>query len=312
MYSLPDFMTQIPKLYGKVFNIQHFSIHDGPGIRTTVFLKGCPLHCKWCHNPESISQKKEIILYEERCIRCGACVEVCTTGAVHRDGDLIVTKREICTACAKCVEVCYAEARNFVGKELSTEDVINEIVKDLVFYDQSGGGVTFSGGEPLLQYDFLTSILKFCKNQNIHTAIDTCGFASPEIIDMISQYTDLFLYDIKIPDTRKHEEFTGVPNKLIHHNLQRLVKLGKEIIVRIPLIPEVNDDVKTIKEIGRLVESMGNIKEIHILPYHSTGKVKYARLGIDYSLKDLELVSQEKLEICKKELSNFVPRVEIE
>ena len=233
-------MTQNPNVYGKVFNIQHFSIHDGPGIRTTVFFKGCPLHCKWCHNPESISEKREIILYEERCIRCGACVKVCTSGAAHRDGDIIVT-------------------------ELSTEEVINEIVKDLVFYDQSGGGVTFSGGEPLLQYEFLTSILQFCKKQNIHVAIDTCGFASPEIIDMISQYTDLFLYDIKIPDSRKHEEFTGVPNEIIHHNLQRLVELGKEVIVRVPLIPCVNDDVKTIREIGRLVESMGNIKYYHII-----------------------------------------------
>jgi len=297
---------------GTIFNIQRFSINDGPGIRTTVFLKGCPLRCRWCHNPESISEEKEIVLRGERCIRCGACLEVCMNRAVHWEGDSIVTEREHCVRCGKCIEVCRTEARSFAGREVTTEFVLDEVLKDVVFYDQSGGGVTFSGGEPFLQHEFLISMLQGCKDRNIHTAVDTSGFTSPDILRQASTYTDLFLYDIKILDSVKHENFTGVPPELIHQNLRKLAEWGMKIIVRVPLIPGLNDDIDAIRAIGKFVASMRIINEIHILPYHTAGISKYDRLGVKYIMGDVQALPRERLERFAEELLNFAQNVEVE
>ncbi len=296
---------------GIIFNIMRYSVHDGPGVRTTVFLKGCPLHCKWCHNPESIARQKEIILREDRCLRCGDCVAVCEIGAIRQEGDRFVTTRELCIQCGRCIEVCCAEAREIVGKEMTTEEVMAEINKDIVFFDESGGGVTFSGGEPLLQHEFLLSLLQACKQKCIHTAIDTTGFTSPAILKRISEFVDLFLYDLKTLDDAKHREFTGVSNRLILENLRRLSQWRKHVIVRMPLIPGINDDEESIRQVGRYVSSLKNLNEIQVLPYHQTGLEKYRRLGLEYKMQDVAPPSPEILSRIVSELKQFVRIVAI-
>ena len=232
--------------------------------------------------------------------------------AVHWEGDSIVTEREHCVRCGKCIEVCRTEARSFAGREVTTEFVLDEVLKDVVFYDQSGGGVTFSGGEPFLQHEFLISMLQGCKDRNIHTAVDTSGFTSPDILRQASTYTDLFLYDIKILDSVKHENFTGVPPELIHQNLRKLAEWGMKIIVRVPLIPGLNDDIDAIRAIGKFVASMRIINEIHILPYHRAGISKYDRLGVKYIMGDVQALPRERLERFAEELLNFAQNVEVE
>ncbi len=264
---------------GTVFNIMRFSVHDGPGIRTTVFLKGCPLHCKWCHNPEALEGEVEIMYRKERCLRCGDCATACPHGAttIH-DGEVRI-EREACMQCGTCVTVCSAEAREMIGREMSVDEVMVEILKDVSFYDQSGGGVTFSGGEPLLQHEFLLECLKSCKARHIHTAIDTTGFSSPAIVKRVSEFVDLFLYDLKTMDDARHREFTGVSNTLILQNLRSLAARGKEIVVRMPVIPGVNDQPENVRATGEFVASLGTVREMQILPYHDAGVEKYSRLG---------------------------------
>ena len=296
---------------GIVFNIQRFSVNDGPGIRTTVFLKGCPLHCKWCHNPESISPGSEIMLREDRCIRCGNCFAICEQHAVRQADGGFATDREICIQCGRCVDDCYSEARVLVGKEMTVIEVLAEVIKDVPFYDQSGGGVTFSGGEPLLQHEFLFSALQACKDRSIHTAVDTSGYGTPEVLEKVSPSVDLFLYDLKTLNDAKHRDFTRVPNRLILENLGRLVEWRKTIIVRIPIIPGINDSLEEIRNIGAYVESLKNIQEIDLLPYHTSGTEKYRRLGLDYPMEYAIQPSPESLEVMITELKKFVPRVVI-
>lgn len=294
---------------GTIFNIQRFSVNDGPGIRTTVFLKGCPLHCTWCHNPESISPEKELMLHEDRCIRCGDCVAVCEQHAVLPDDGGFVTDREKCIQCGRCLDVCYAEARVLMGKEVTVDEVMTEIVKDTAFFDQSSGGVTFSGGEPLLQHQFLTLLLEACRRKSIHTAVDTSGYIPADILRDVSRYVDLFLYDVKTLDDAVHQKFTGVSNRRILENLRLLVDWGKNIIVRVPIIPGINDNLEELRRIGVFVGSLKNIQEIHLLPYHRSGTEKYRRLGGEYTLGEVQQPSAEKLAMIATELRQFVPRV---
>ncbi len=296
---------------GLVFNIQRFSVNDGPGIRTTVFLKGCPLHCKWCHNPESISPDAQLILRSDRCIRCGDCFALCKNHAVRRVEGGFATVRDLCVECGECVEVCNAEAREIAGKEMSKADVMKEVEKDVIFYEQSGGGASFSGGEPLLQHEFLLSILKACKERGIHTVVDTTGFTSPELLKKVSKFVDLFLFDLKTLDDQKHREYIGVSNSLILSNLKRLAEWNKEVIVRIPIIPEVNDDLIGIGAAGAFVASLGNVSEIHLLPYHTIGVEKYKRLGLEYEMEQTVPPSADDLSMIVKELRNYVPNVSI-
>lgn len=296
---------------GVVFNIMRFAVNDGPGIRTTVFLKGCPLRCLWCHNPESILPGPELFIRTDRCIRCGACLEVCEHGAIRGGEDAFMTVRELCTRCGHCVDACWADARELVGREMTTEEVLEAISRDTVFHDESGGGVTFSGGEPLLQHEFLLSVLQGCRARGIHTAVDTSGYAAPAVLDAVAEVADLFLYDVKLFDEKRHRRFTGVSNRLILENLRRLSARGAAVIVRIPLIPGINDDEGNIREIGEFVASLGGISEIDVLPYHDTGLAKYDRLGRVYGLQDVARPTPARVEEIAAVLQEHVATVSV-
>jgi pyruvate formate lyase activating enzyme len=296
---------------GLVFDIKKYSIHDGPGIRTTVFLKGCPLACQWCHNPESQATGRERIFRESRCIRCGACVAACTQRAISWDGDGPRTSREKCTLCGACVEACTSEAREIVGREMTVAQVMDEIRRDVAFYDESGGGVTFSGGEPLMQPGFLRALLRACRREEIHTALDTCGYAPWDTLDAIRRTVDLFLYDLKLLDEARHREFTGASNALILSNVQALSQGGQEIILRVPVIPGVNDDEESSRQIGVFAASLPHLREVDLLPYHHTAIDKYERLGRAYALAGARPPSAMRMSAIAGVLQSFGLRVKI-
>lgn len=250
-----------------IFDIERNSFVDGPGIRTTVFFKGCNLKCAWCHNPESQCFKPQIMFYKDKCKGCGKCKEVCPYNL------------ENCDLCGKCTLYCPVDAREVCGREYTVDEVFDEVVKDKSYYDNSGGGVTFSGGECMLQIDFLEAVLKKCKENGIHTAVDTAGHVAFEQFERILPYTDLFLYDVKCFDTEKHKKYVGVENDLILQNLERLLKLGVKVWIRIPIISDVNDSVEEIEGIKRFLDKIGNPEKIELLPYHAMGEHKYGAMG---------------------------------
>ncbi|WP_236913734.1 glycyl-radical enzyme activating protein [Clostridium sp. Cult2] len=283
---------------GKIFNIMKYSIHDGPGIRTTVFLKGCPLSCLWCHNPESQNINNNLMFFPNRCIGCRVCIEACTQNAIKEVKGMVITDKGKCIECGHCTLVCYAEAREMAGKTMTVNQVVYEIVKDKDFYEQSGGGVTFSGGEPLMQPKFLIELLKEMKKRGIHTTVDTSGFASKQIIEEVSRYTSLFLYDLKHMNPIKHQKYTGMSNYIILENLRFLSEMNKEIIIRIPIIPRVNDSEEDLKAFRDFIKTLPNVKEVNLLAYHNMGEEKYNRLGILYKMKGIEETSLEKLDFA--------------
>jgi pyruvate formate lyase activating enzyme len=289
---------------GIIFNIQRYSIHDGPGIRTTVFLKGCPLSCWWCQNPESQLSEQEMIFWGDRCIGCGVCSTICPSDAIQIKNGIPITEKEKCILCGKCIEKCPALAREIIGEKLTTEEVIKEIEKDLVFYEESDGGVTFSGGEPLRQSEFLESLLNGCQEKKIHTAVDTSGYISWEILDKISPKVDLFLFDLKIMDSKKHQKYTGVSNEIILENLKKLSSVHHNIFVRFPVIPGINDDYQNIKEMGEFLSSL-KIAQLNLLPYHYIGIDKYRRSGRTYQLPATQPPSEEKLSEISGILKKF-------
>ena len=242
----------------KIFDIQRNSFVDGPGIRTTVFFKGCNLRCAWCHNPEGQSPEAEWLLYPDKCVGCGRCANVGLD-----DTDFL----------------CFHDAKKICGTEYGTDEILKIILKDKVFFENSDGGVTFSGGECMLQIDFLEEILKECKTNGIHTAVDTAGHLPFESFERILPYTDLFLYDVKCFDSSKHKQYTGVGNELILKNLQRLLATDKAVWIRIPLIPSVNDTVEEMQSIKKMLDSFGQPKKIELLPYHAMGENKYSAIG---------------------------------
>ena len=249
-----------------IFDIERNSFVDGPGIRTTVFFKGCNLHCAWCHNPESQSAKPQMMLYKDKCKGCGKCVEVCPTP-------------ENCTLCGKCTFYCPLDARKVCGKEYTVDEVFAEIMKDKSYYDNSNGGVTFSGGECMLQIDFLVEILKKCKESGIHTAVDTAGHIPFESFEKVLPYTDLFLYDIKMFDSEKHKQYVGVGNELIFNNLKNLFAAGAKIWIRIPVIADINDSIRELQGIREFLLKCGNPDKVELLPYHAMGENKYETIG---------------------------------
>jgi pyruvate formate lyase activating enzyme len=258
---------------GCVFNIQRYSVQDGPGIRATVFLKGCPLECWWCHNPESQSPRPELIVLEGRCIRCGECVKVCPA---RKD---VEPDEYACRGCGACVEACPTTARRMVGRAMTVGEVVKEVLKDRVFYEESGGGVTFSGGEPLVQARFLFGLLDACRAEGLRTAVDTCGYAPREDLLACAARTDLFLYDLKVMDEAQHREYTGVSNALILENLEALARARARIWLRVPLIPGLNDAPEQLDALAKYAASVPGVEQVNLLPHHETGIEKSRRLG---------------------------------
>jgi pyruvate formate lyase activating enzyme len=281
---------------GKVFDIKRYSIHDGPGIRTTVFLKGCSLRCLWCHNPESVEVGPELMHWPGRCARCYACIEACPKGAIAKDAaGAVVIDRKACDLCGKCGEACLYDAMQIVGREMSVEEVLSEVEKDKIFYDQSGGGVTLSGGDPFVQSAFAEALLDSCRARGIRTAVDIAGFSKNGILDRMASKTDLILYDLKCMDDTRHRELTGVSNVPIIDNLKRLAANRTEVWARIPLVPGVNDDDDNIRRTIAFLSSLKTIRRVGLLPYHSGGLEKARRIGKESHFRKFETPSEERI-----------------
>ncbi|MEG2353775.1 MAG: glycyl-radical enzyme activating protein [Clostridium sp.] len=293
-----------------IINIQKYSIHDGPGIRTTVFFKGCPLNCWWCHNPESQRLKPEVMHWEEKCTACGNCVKHCPNNALAIVNGKLEYDVSACEFCSECSKYCINEARTIKGKEISVDDLFKEVIKDEIFYGESNGGVTFSGGEPLIQADFIREVLKKCKKRDIHTTIDTCGYVSWDKFEKIVDYTDLFLYDLKHMNSDKHKLYTSVSNELILENLKKLSDLGKNIFIRMPIIPGINDDEEELKKAAELLKDL-NIIQVNLLPYHKMGMDKYKRLDMEVKLKEIKEPSNERMNELSKIFKNVGLKVKI-
>ncbi|THB75825.1 MAG: glycyl-radical enzyme activating protein [Desulfobulbaceae bacterium] len=280
---------------GVVFAIKPFSMHDGPNLRTTVFLKGCPLRCRWCHNPEGLHVDSLVVHDREKCIECGTCLEVCPHGAL---GSVNLGQNEKlgrCQLCLTCVDACPALARQSTGVQVTVPEVMAQLLKDLPFYEESGGGVTFSGGEPLFQPEFLKALLEGCGNHSIHRAVDTSCFADRRVVESIAEHTDLFMVDLKHMSEEAHQEAVGVGVATIHENIRMLVQMDKKIRLRFPLIPEFNDGDENIRETAAFVEALESVTRIDVLPYHQTGSRKYQKLGLQYAGSDIGIPDQQKI-----------------
>jgi pyruvate formate lyase activating enzyme len=274
---------------GIIFDMQRYSIHDGPGIRTVVFLKGCPLHCAWCSNPEGQQATPAVEFFAVRCQRCGRCVEACPQAAVSRDlesAPAAKLDRTACTLCGLCVEACAHEALKVSGRTVTAAEVLAAVKKDAGYYRKSGGGVTLSGGEPLAQPAFAEEILQRCRDANIHTAVETCGYASEDVFRRVMDAADLVLFDVKHMDPVAHAQQTGVSNEPVLDNLARLVRWGKPVQARIPLVPGWNDGPGNLSAIAARLAQLG-IRDVHLMPFHQLGKDKYRRLGMRYALADV-------------------------
>jgi len=273
---------------GLVFNIQRFSVHDGPGVRDLIFMKGCPLRCQWCSNPESQNGYPEVAFNEDRCIghdECGRCLEVCPVGAIIKsEGGKVGIDRKLCTNCGECSEVCPAKAMKVFGEYMSIDEIVGIVEEDSAFYSRSGGGVTIGGGEPLWQADFVYELLKQCRARGIHTAIETCGYADWKSMEKVCTYANLVLYDIKHIDSSKHKAGTGYGNGLILENIKRLSSCFSKtpIIARTPVITGFNDSAEVIRAIKDFLTGLSSLREYQLLPYHGFGESKYRQLGREY------------------------------
>lgn len=290
------------EMEGVLFNIQRYSLHDGPGIRTIPFFKGCPLSCKWCSNPESQRPTPELIFKKSDCIRCGKCIEACKQQALSVSNAFFID-RERCIQCGECTQVCPTQALEMKGKRMTVADVMRELQKEENLYRRSGGGITLSGGEPLAQPAFARELLKACKEKGWHTAIETTGFTTPEVIADVFPYVDLALTDIKAINPAIHLANTGIENSQILENLLRISFLTKTI-VRIPVIPGVNDNPEEIHNIAEFARLMSNVDTLHLLPYHSFGENKYGLLGRIYPMGEAVSIAESKMELLKREVES--------
>jgi pyruvate formate lyase activating enzyme len=289
---------------GLVFDIQRFSLHDGHGIRTLVFMKGCPLACAWCSNPESQKARPEIMYFREKCLSCGACLEACPNRELLKA--TFPKTPEACSGCGKCVEVCYAEARHLVGRRVSVSEVLKIIASDRVFYEQSGGGVTVGGGEPALQAAFVSELLASCRRAGLHTALETCGFTPWRNLQRVLRHVDQLLFDIKHMDPARHRELTGVDNARILANARRAASRVGEMVVRLPLIPDCNTEAANLHALGRFVCSqLPGVRRVDLLPYHSTGESKSVRLFRDYPLAGHPPLAREEAERARDILVSY-------
>ena len=277
---------------GMVMNIQRFCVQDGPGIRTTVFLKGCPLRCAWCHNPESHHQRAEILFDSQKCIACGSCAAACKRHLLSENRH--VFERSGCTGCGRCAQHCYSDALELCGKKMSVEEVLETVVRDRPFY-RDGGGMTLSGGEPMMQAGFALALAKEAKQQGIHVCMETCGECEPELIQEAAAYIDLFLYDIKVMDPAVHQRYTGVSNERILQNLELLNRLGKAIILRCPIIPEVNLTDAHFAAVAALAQRLDNVMEVQFEPYHPLGFQKAERLGRKQAYASTAFLAREEV-----------------
>ncbi len=295
----------IPEMKGRIFNIMRFSTHDGPGIRTTVFLKGCPLACWWCHNPENWGHVPSVVYIKDRCTGCGACVAACPHQALSLTAEGVLTDIERCRDCGACVAACPAEARESTGRSIGLDELLQTVERDTPFYDQSEGGVTFSGGEPLAQPEFLMAALERCGRAGIHRAVDTSGYAEADVIRRAARLADLFLYDLKVMDPGIHRRCTGVDNTRILGNLRFLSEVGAEVVVRIPLVPGVNDGPANIAATGEFLAGLPRRHPVDLLPYHDTARAKYARLGLRRNGPAPAPPAAERLAAIQSELSRY-------
>ncbi|MEO0277811.1 MAG: glycyl-radical enzyme activating protein [candidate division WOR-3 bacterium] len=280
----------------RIFNIQRFSVEDGPGIRTTVFLKGCPLRCLWCSNPESQSGDKELAYRDSLCKHCGTCVKACPNKVINIVDNFLAIDRNKCNACGACVDVCPQEALKIFGKDMTIDEVMEEVMKDVMYYHISGGGVTASGGEPLMQADAVAELFRKCRAVGIHTVLDTSGYADSEKLRRVLKWTNLVLFDIKLLDTNKHRAYTGIGNEVILENAKLIAEYGVPMIIRVPLVPTINDSKEELTAIGEFIRKLGVTVSVEILPYHRLGVAKYKMLGKKYQLDSIPTPTKEDIE----------------
>ncbi|HWQ73030.1 MAG TPA: glycyl-radical enzyme activating protein [Desulfitobacteriaceae bacterium] len=288
-----------------VLSIMGTTIHNGPGIRTLVLLKGCPLRCAWCSTPESQSPTPEIGIFPDKCTRCGKCVEICPNGAMKINKEKIQIDRLKCNNCGECTKICYSEALRLYGRKMTVEELINEVKKDIIFYKHSGGGVVISGGEPLSEIQFIKEFAKACRAEGISLGVDTCGYVPRTNIEQMLEYIDYVLLDIKHMDSRRHKEITGVPNELIISNAQFISKMNVPIYIRVPVIPGYTDSEENIRAISNFAGSLHSLKEVHLMPIHHLGAKRYESLNRPYLIADIELIPQNTMESMKRLLESY-------
>lgn len=281
---------------GLIFDIKRFAVHDGPGIRTTVFFKGCPLHCLWCHNPEGIAKGQELLVRSSRCACCYTCVDACSRGAISRKSGPISVDRAKCDLCGDCVQACMYEALEMAGRVVSVKDVVEEIERDRIFFEQSGGGVTLSGGEPVGQPEFCQGILTEMKERSIHAALDTSGLSKWDALWKCASRADLVLFDLKLMDEKKHLKYTGLSNRPVLDNLRRLAAAKKDIVARIPLMSGVNDDEANLNATIDFLRRLETVKKVSLLRYHQGGREKSKNLGRESSFRIYEPPSEKRTE----------------
>ncbi|UZP66793.1 glycyl-radical enzyme activating protein [Desulfovibrio mangrovi] len=299
------------KTEGTIFAIKRYAIHDGPDLRTTVFFKGCPLSCWWCHNPEGLRHDIGMVTVAEKCVGCGECIDVCPQKALKISSSGPRRKLDLCKACGLCAETCPALAHEATGYTVQADAVLQTIEKDSAFYNGSQGGVTFSGGEPLSQPGFLLEMLRLCGKRGLHRVVDTSGFAENSLLLHVAKETDLFLFDLKHMDSALHEQYTGVPNERILENLRSLARQGHAVQVRMPLIPGINDDEKNLRATGEFVSGLPGIRHIDVLPYHGIAKAKYTKLGMEYKGADIPKSAPEDVQRAVRTLEGYGLKVRI-